>query len=241
MKNYNEFISHIDQIEGWLTDKEAVQLFALAKKCTGDGIIVEIGSWKGKSTICLAKGSQQSNGVKIYAVDPHQETFTHKNWSTGQSTLDQFRENIKKSNLDELVVPIVKTSRDAANDIDKPVELIFIDGNHQYEAVREDLQRWFPKVKDGGIMAFHDTTDYDGPRRVVSEFVFRSKYFKHIHCIDSITFGQKTRQNSLFDRFRNRYLLCMQNLCIFMSKPWMPKPIRKLTKKIRRLLQPIII
>ncbi|WP_455277747.1 hypothetical protein [[Eubacterium] cellulosolvens] len=51
-----------DKVEGWLTDKEGELLYKLAKQCTGKGVIVEIGSWKGKSTIWLGMGSK--NGKK---------------------------------------------------------------------------------------------------------------------------------------------------------------------------------
>ena len=68
-----ELIQHID---GWLTDEEAKLLYKLAKNCKG--VIVEIGSWKGKSTICMAKGSKAGNNVKIYAIDPHVGSSEHK-------------------------------------------------------------------------------------------------------------------------------------------------------------------
>jgi predicted O-methyltransferase YrrM len=59
-------------VPGWLTDAEGELLFNLAKSCSGKGVIVEIGSWKGKSTIWMARGSQAGHGVKIYAIDPHE-------------------------------------------------------------------------------------------------------------------------------------------------------------------------
>ena len=48
----------IADVPGWLTDEEGEALFELARSCTGKGVIVEIGSWKGKSTVCLGLGSQ---------------------------------------------------------------------------------------------------------------------------------------------------------------------------------------
>ncbi|MGZ4924459.1 MAG: hypothetical protein ACXV5H_10990, partial [Halobacteriota archaeon] len=44
--------------EGWLADIEGTLLYTLGKNCKANGAIVEIGSWKGKSTIFLAKGSK---------------------------------------------------------------------------------------------------------------------------------------------------------------------------------------
>jgi hypothetical protein len=62
----------IADVPGWLTDEEGEALYELARGCTGKGVIVEIGSWKGKSTICLGRGSQAGASVPIYAIDPHE-------------------------------------------------------------------------------------------------------------------------------------------------------------------------
>ena len=61
----------IADVPGWLTDEEGEALYELARACTGKGVIVEIGSWKGKSTVCLGLGSQAGAAVPVYAIDPH--------------------------------------------------------------------------------------------------------------------------------------------------------------------------
>jgi predicted O-methyltransferase YrrM len=61
----------IKDVPGWLSDEEGEALYDLARECTGRGVIVEIGSWKGKSTICLGLGSRAGSSVRIFAVDPH--------------------------------------------------------------------------------------------------------------------------------------------------------------------------
>lgn len=61
----------IEDVEGWLTDSEARYLYSLACCGPGDGAIVEIGSWKGKSTIVLAMGTEAAGREKVYAVDNH--------------------------------------------------------------------------------------------------------------------------------------------------------------------------
>ena len=64
-------------IEGWLTDDEGELLFKLARACAGRGGIVEIGSWKGKSTIWLGRGSMAGNRAKVWAIDPHTGSDEH--------------------------------------------------------------------------------------------------------------------------------------------------------------------
>jgi predicted O-methyltransferase YrrM len=57
-------------VEGWLSDRQGRALFDAAAKATGGGAIVEIGSWKGRSTTWLASGARLA-GQRVYAIDPH--------------------------------------------------------------------------------------------------------------------------------------------------------------------------
>jgi len=59
----------IQKFDGWLSKGEAKYLYSLASYGPGQGAIVEIGSWKGRSTICLARGSVDALGEKAYAQD----------------------------------------------------------------------------------------------------------------------------------------------------------------------------
>ncbi len=162
--NIEEVKKFTNKVEGWLTDKEGETLYNLAKNCKGNGVIVEIGSWKGKSTIWIASGSKSGNKVKVYAIDPHTGSSEHQKEGEKIYTFEEFKKNIKNAKVDDIVVPLVKTSEDAAKNFDEPIELIFIDGAHEYESVKLDFDLWFPKVINGGIMAFHDTLGYwEGP------------------------------------------------------------------------------
>ena len=131
----------------------------------------------------------------------------------------------------------MKTSAEAARDFTLPVELIFIDGAHEYEAVRLDFDLWYPKVIEGGVMAFHDTIWNQGPKRVVKELVYKSKNFRKIGLVDYITYAQKVRENSLLDRIRNRYLLLWRNVYELAWGLRLPKPIRKAAKRILKFVQ----
>jgi len=192
-----------DAVEGWLTPEEGRLLYNLAKTCTGQGVIVEIGSWKGKSTIWLGRGSKAGGRVPIYAIDPH--TGSAETWQMfGEVwTFDEFLANIQTADVAGLVIPLRQMSEEAARSFDKAVELIFIDGAHEYATVRLDFELWFPKVIAGGIMAFHDA-DAPGPRAVIEEFVVKPGRFRHCRFVHSILVAQKVQRASPADRFRNR-------------------------------------
>jgi MMP 1-O-methyltransferase len=203
----SDFRNLLASVDGWLTDAEAVLLFRLARQCTGRGAIVEVGSWKGKSTIALGHGSRAGSSALIHAVDPHVGSPEHKSMFGHVSTFDQFSENVARAGVSDLVRPIVRPSDEAARDFQHPVELIFIDGAHEYDAVKLDFDVWFPKVVEGGVMAFHDSSYQDnrwpGPTRLVEEALFMSPHFRHVRRVDSITYGKKVARASAAERLGN--------------------------------------
>ena len=130
----------------------------MAKSLNKNEIAVEIGSWKGKSTIWLAAGSKKGNRAMIYAVDTFTGSSEHQKPGKIIWNFDEFKLNIKKAGVDDIIRPIVNTSKKAAEEWKLPIKFLFIDGAHEYEFVEKDFSLWSPYVVDGGIIAFHDTT-----------------------------------------------------------------------------------
>jgi len=213
-------------IEGWLSEPEGHLLYELARNCTGRGVIVEIGSWKGRSTVWLASGSKAGPGVPVHAIDPHTGSPEHRPGGARVATFEEFRANVARAGVDDLVVPMVQPSLEAAVAITLPVELVFIDGDHAYEAVLADFHAWFPKVVDGGVIAFHDTIGWPGPERVAEEQLYRSLQFRRVRLCGSIVYGTKTKQASIAERTRNRYALTVKRLVQFARRARLPRPLR---------------
>lgn len=219
-------------VPGWLTDEEGEALYELARACTGKGVIVEIGSFKGKSTVCLGLGSQAGASVPIYAIDPHQERFP------------EFKTNVERAGIAELVRPVPALSQPAADDFDESIELLFVDGSHEYDLVLGDFEKWVPKVVEGGWVAFHDTTWTAGPRKVVGHAVYRSRRFKDLKfVVGSMTVARKVGQNSFGDRVRNRYVLAVKTTfwlgsSLVKKQPrLLPKPVERLGRRLVRAIQ----
>jgi predicted O-methyltransferase YrrM len=212
--------SQVNAVEGWLNPSEAKLLFKRANECAGKGVIVEIGSWKGKSTICLARGSIEGGRVKVHAIDPHTgSTEHHEAFGKGNVwTFDEFQQNIQKAGVDHMITPHVDFSENVAKKFDQPVEFIFIDGLHEYEGVKVDFDSWFSKVVDGGYIAFHDSTCWDGVKKVVVEDVFRSNRFRKIRVAGSIVCAQKVAQNTALERLGNRLMLPIYLLHCFTDR-----------------------
>ena len=97
-------------IDGWLTDEEALGLYRLASKLPPDATVVEIGSWQGKSTFCLASGLRSG---KVHAIDPFDasggfDVRSEKEYmekKAGHDLLARFRENMTARRvMDKIVV-----------------------------------------------------------------------------------------------------------------------------------------
>jgi predicted O-methyltransferase YrrM len=180
-------------IDGWLSDAQGCALFQAAAAATGRGSIVEIGSWKGRSTAWLAAGARLS-GAKVYAVDPH----TGSREDPHAATLAEFRTNLARAGLADHVEPLVMTSAEAARVVESPIELLFIDGDHAYESVRLDAALWLPKLVEGGTVMFHDvgTAGYSGPRRVFRRSICWNAGFEGIERVGSMAMARRTRRRS---------------------------------------------
>ncbi len=191
-------------VQGWLADEEAATLYRLARGLSGRGVIVEIGSFKGRSTISLGLGSKAGQGSHIFAIDPHR----------GPS-YDDFLANIRRAGIDGLVTQVRLPSQEALAAIgDEPIELLFIDGSHKYELVLQDFALFVPRVVEGGWVLMHDTTSpFPGSKRVAGQLMYRSREFTDVRFVpSSMTVGRKVAQNTAADRVRNHSALAVKSL-----------------------------
>lgn len=149
---------HYRSIHGWMDYEDIYDIFI--NECSDGDTIVEVGSWRGRS-LCylLEKAKQQNKKLDIVAVD----TWTGQDDGKGQtegSMLQEFQDNLIKAGfeLSEYRYILEDTTFSASHFQDNSIKCCFIDGNHEYQKVKEDILAWLPKVKDGGILAGHDYT-----------------------------------------------------------------------------------
>lgn len=191
IKKYND-------IEGWLTEPEALGLYKLAKKLPAQAIIVEIGSWKGKSTFCLARGLKSGY---VFAIDPFngdggldtnsQAEYDLKKGS--QDLLTNFENTMQRLGVDKKIVAKKGYSSQFHKDFNK-IDLLFIDGDHSIKGCQSDFELYAPKIKSGGYIAFHDyyknRSDL-GPTFVIKNLVNKSEDFIFYELVDSLWIGKK--------------------------------------------------
>lgn len=148
----------IDPIEGWLLQNEGRWLYDASRSLPRGANIVEIGSYKGRSTCCLSIGARRVNG-KVFAID----SFDGGPGLPTADSLTDFRANIERRDLSKSIEVIAGLSGEVAKTWTTPIHLLFIDGSHAYDDVLTDFAGFFPHVVSNGIVAFHDLLNKDWP------------------------------------------------------------------------------
>ncbi len=114
----------------------------------------EIGVCNGRYSLILC---QKIPGLRLIGVDryrPYGGHGIHRLQATQDDNLLTTREKLKDYPLYSL---LITTSKEAAEWIaDESLDFVFIDSDHSYEAVKEDINLWTPKVRKGGIVSGHD-------------------------------------------------------------------------------------
>jgi predicted O-methyltransferase YrrM len=150
----------IEGVEGWLSFAEAMALYRMVvdHPTPGPITVVEIGSWKGRSTIALAQAvKDRPSGGLVHAIDPHTGSEEHHREFGKVDTFDEFRQNIEGARVADLVHPIREFSTDAARQFEPQcVHALFVDGAHDYTNVRRDVSDWLPRLANRSHVAFND-------------------------------------------------------------------------------------
>lgn len=130
-------------VDGWLTEGEGR---ALAEVALGRNVL-EIGSYCGRSTICMAQTAKV-----VYAVD----TFDGRATPAVRDTLDEFTENLGRYGVTGRVMVAVGDAADKVPTLGERMGAAFIDGAHDYASVLRDAKLVAPLLTPGALVCFHD-------------------------------------------------------------------------------------
>ena len=196
------WISLSRHIPGWLTDGEANSLFEIARSRVNqpDPVIVELGSWQGKSSVLLAAGLCGALNARVFCVDPFESDENPRYQSDYYDPLvakmrhslkEGFDRNIRRCGVAGIVHTREGYSYEVAQGWKDPIDVLFIDANHEYACVHRDFMLWSPFVKSGGIIALHDVSpSWPGPSRVMAEELQPPEY-GDLRQIDSLAWAVK--------------------------------------------------
>ncbi len=173
--NWEEARQLIESIPGYIEPDQYQLLYDLATALDDGATILEIGSFKGRSTASLALaclGTKKS----VWSIDPFTrqptDEYSDDIW---EYSLEVWSDNMKRVGVADIVHPVVGLSSDIAPSWDKELDMLFVDGAHYYDDVLADINNYFvPWLKPNGVIAIHDVAQpspWDGIWRVWTENV----------------------------------------------------------------------
>jgi len=166
---------YFQSVEGWFNAHDAFLYRNVVNNFNGVGHFVEVGSYKGRSSSLMATLIANSGKkIKFDCVDTWEGSIEHKAGGifedkdvVNNRMFDVFKNNMKP--VEKYYTAIKMTSIEAAKKYDdNSLDFVFIDADHEYNSVREDIAAWLPKIKIGGIISGHDYP-YPPCRRAVDE------------------------------------------------------------------------
>ena len=176
-------LASVTGVEGWMTDAQARRLWDGARRVAPGGQIVEIGSFRGRSTIILAKAAAET--VALTAIDPHGggDRGPHEyspDAQRGDADHATFHANLRDAGVDERVRHVRRPSAKALDEVDGGIDLLYIDGAHRYRLAKPDIEHWGGRVSLGGSMLIHDAYSAVGVMLAQMRLMFAGRAFRYV-------------------------------------------------------------
>jgi predicted O-methyltransferase YrrM len=189
-------LADVADVEGWMTDGQARLLWDSARRVDPGGRIVEIGSFRGRSMVVLARAAEPT--VELVAIDPHAGNDRGPQEIDGfvdeaAEDHDVFNANLENAGVRERVRHVRAFSDAAHGDVDDPIELLYIDGAHRYAPARTDIREWGARVSDGGTMLIHDSFSSIGVTLAIMRELFAGRRWRYVGRSESMTEYRRER------------------------------------------------
>ena len=196
----------VRETPGYLNEREARFLALAALAAPHAGTILEIGSFRGRSTVALAYVAKRYGLGTVVAVDPHTApSATDPRLGGLHSTFEDFLENLRRADVIDVVEPHQQFSSELARTWERPIRLLWIDGDHTYEGAMADLELFRRHLVPGAIVVMHDVLNvFDGSLRVFVEQVLGSDDFGPAGFCDSVGWAQFRPHDGAKWAFRRR-------------------------------------
>lgn len=197
----DELWDFVRTIESAVTREEAEALYRKAFEVGLSNprtFLVEIGCWQGRSTVVLGEAIQQANAgsksndrCKLVAIDPYDGVPDQAGGRAMSPQMQALERNLLRAGLADTVQFVRSYSEDVAGiwqtKWNAPVSFLFIDGNHDYDAVKKDFECWEPLLAPKAVVAFHDR-DFPGPKKVIEEVTTGTWRWKIIKTAGQLAF-----------------------------------------------------
>ena len=190
------------RIPGWTRGAEAAALAECAYRLDGVPEVVEVGSFLGASALLLAGARRLRGRGRVHCVDAFDgrgDAFSAPLYrrilaELGLPARRAFDQNLRRAGLSGWVRVHQGRASEVGARWERPIDLLFLDGDQSYPAARADFLLWSAHLRPGGVLAVHNSLstdqDHDGARRVVAELVRRPDYVG-VEVVGSTTFARR--------------------------------------------------
>lgn len=183
MSSFEQAWAAVAGVGGWMTEDQGRALFAAARSCRQGGRIVEIGSFRGRSTIVLAIAADPS--IELVAIDPHagndrgpQEIAGFEDAAADDHS--RFEANLVAAGVRDRVRHVRRFSDAALSEVSGVIDVLYVDGAHRYGPARADVRDWGARVADGGTLLIHDSFSSVGVTGAILRELVLSPRFRYV-------------------------------------------------------------
>src|SRR5579859_7240325 len=187
MTHFARWLIGIDQPESQTNERERQ---CLARHAAGKKKLVEIGVWEGMTTMRLR--AAMAADAELLCVDPY--PVGRLGFSTQRIIARRSVGKIRNGRVRWVRATGADAGRRYRIDTEGPVDFIFIDGDHTYEALKGDWEAWSGWVAPDGIVALHDSRssaerqiDDAGSARFTRHVILNDRRFREIEAVDTLT------------------------------------------------------
>ena len=196
----------VADVDGWMSPGQASTLYDSATRCPAGGSIVEIGSFRGRSTIVLA--SAAAPDVELIAIDPHAGNDRGPQEFDGYAAeaADDHRvflDNLARAGVADRVTHLRAFSDEALTSVVNPIDVLYIDGAHRYAPALADIRNYGVRVTDGGTMLIHDSFSSIGVTLAILRALVFGSTFRYVGRSRSMTIYRADLPASGTGRVRN--------------------------------------
>ena len=182
------------------TQTSVAERECLARHAAGKKRLVEIGVWHGVGT-CILRKAMAADGV-LMGVDHY--PIGRLGFSAQQRIAHCEVARVKNGQMQWVRLTGKDAARNYAESGAELIDFVFIDGDHSYEALRDDWEGWSPLIAPGGIVALHDscstpTQQIDAAGSVIftRKVIMHDERYVHLETVDTLSVMQRKALHEL--------------------------------------------
>jgi hypothetical protein len=180
---FTDAVVALEGVDGWLTDDQAQRLWDRAGELQPGATVVEIGSFRGRSTVITALGLPPD--TVVVAIDPHGGNDRGPQEIRGKEAEAEtdhhvFLANLEAAGVRDRVRYVREFSHDAHHAVEGDIDLLYIDGAHRFGPARDDIVSWGRRVAPGGTMLIHDSFSSVGVTLAILAELVPSAHWEYV-------------------------------------------------------------